>query len=126
MLLVCMTCEVEFDRPQRKIDARLKAKGRQSSVFCSRKCKDLAFRVNSGIDIQRPAHFGTGKGWGIGKRYRGEVGCCERCGYDDCVEILVIHHKDRDRCNNIRKNLEVLCPNCHAVEHYDAKDGWYK
>jgi len=51
---------------------------------------------------------------------RGEV--CERCGYDKKV-ILNVHHRDRDHGNNEMSNLELLCPNCHAEEHY-LKDSW--
>lgn len=47
---------------------------------------------------------------------------CERCEYDK-KEILNVHHKDRDRKNNDLSNLELLCPNCHAEEHY-LKDSW--
>lgn len=43
---------------------------------------------------------------------------CNRCGYKERREILVVHHVDRDRNNSDLKNLEVLCPNCHAIEHY--------
>jgi 5-methylcytosine-specific restriction endonuclease McrA len=43
---------------------------------------------------------------------------CNRCGFDAHPEILTVHHKDRDRSNNLTDNLEVLCPNCHALEHY--------
>ena len=46
---------------------------------------------------------------------RGNV--CERCGYDKS-DVLQIHHKDRNRDNNNLKNLELICPNCHAEEHY--------
>lgn len=42
---------------------------------------------------------------------------CERCGYD-LYEILHVHHIDRNRDNNVLNNLELLCPNCHAKEHY--------
>ena len=28
-----------------------------------------------------------------------------------------VHHKDRDRSNNCIDNLEVLCRNCHGIEH---------
>lgn len=47
----------------------------------------------------------------------GEISQCERCGFKEYPHILGIHHKDRDRNNNIRQNLEVLCPNCHSLEH---------
>ena len=42
---------------------------------------------------------------------------CERCGYN-VYQILQVHHKNRDPKNNASKNLEILCPNCHAKEHY--------
>ena len=29
----------------------------------------------------------------------------------------VIHHKDRNRTNNSKDNLEVLCKSCHKKEH---------
>lgn len=41
---------------------------------------------------------------------------CERCSYSN-TKILQVHHKDRDRKNNSRGNLELLCPNCHYEEH---------
>jgi hypothetical protein len=42
---------------------------------------------------------------------------CNRCGYSEIPDILGVHHKDRDRTNNQISNLEVLCPNCHSIEH---------
>lgn len=47
---------------------------------------------------------------------------CEQCQYSK-HEILVVHHKDRNRNNNELMNLELLCPNCHAEEHY-LENGW--
>jgi predicted nucleic acid-binding Zn ribbon protein len=49
---------------------------------------------------------------------------CERCGYAK-VEILHVHHKDRNRNNNDFSNLELICPNCHYEEHYLEKS-WLK
>lgn len=51
---------------------------------------------------------------------RGEK--CERCDYDK-REILVVHHKDRNRKNNVLENLELICPNCHGEEHY-LENSW--
>ena len=42
---------------------------------------------------------------------------CNRCGYNIEPRILGVHHKDRNRNNNDMSNLEVLCPNCHSLEH---------
>jgi hypothetical protein len=51
---------------------------------------------------------------------------CEKCGYDKYPEILVVHHKDRDRKNGAKENLELLCPNCHEEEHLLSNDGRFK
>lgn len=48
---------------------------------------------------------------------RGMLTECVRCGYAEHPEILGVHHKDRNRKNNDLSNLEVLCPNCHSLEH---------
>jgi ssDNA-binding Zn-finger/Zn-ribbon topoisomerase 1 len=58
------------------------------------------------------------------QRERSKAGACERCGFDE-VEILQLHHKDRNRRNNKAENLETLCPNCHFREHFQAQDGMY-
>lgn len=51
-------------------------------------------------------------------KQRGEG--CERCSYDK-KQILQVHHKDQNRQNNNLENLELICPNCHAEEHYLEK-----
>ena len=53
---------------------------------------------------------------------RGKI--CERCEYDK-LEILQVHHKNRDRKNNEFENLELICPNCHFEEHY-LERSWLK
>ncbi len=45
---------------------------------------------------------------------------CERCAFS-ITQVLQVHHKDRDREHNSLDNLELLCPNCHASEHYLKK-----
>lgn len=50
--------------------------------------------------------------------------CCEKCGCNwinpySGKTILEIHHIDGNRNNNLENNLQVLCPNCHAMtENY--------
>lgn len=44
---------------------------------------------------------------------------CERCRKSSWLNKqipLELHHKDGDRYNNELENLELLCPNCHALE----------
>ena len=48
---------------------------------------------------------------------------CNRCGYNKYPDILQVHHKNRDRENNTINNLELLCPNCHLVDHLLKEDG---
>ena len=43
-------------------------------------------------------------------------GQCEICGLADS-QVLVIHHKDRNRNNNARENLMIVCANCNARIH---------
>ena len=45
---------------------------------------------------------------------------CEHCSFS-IHQVLQVHHKDRDTSNNTIENLEILCPNCHASEHYLKK-----
>ena len=45
---------------------------------------------------------------------------CSKCGFDknhptDNKTILEINHIDGDGTNHDRSNLEVICPNCHAL-----------
>ncbi|MEK7149371.1 MAG: HNH endonuclease [Patescibacteria group bacterium] len=47
---------------------------------------------------------------------------CERCGYSR-IEILQVHHKNRNRENNELENLELICPNCHVEKHY-LENSW--
>ena len=55
---------------------------------------------------------------------------CERCGasYWNGKKLpLELHHKDGDHYNNELDNLEILCPNCHAVagDNAGAANGNY-
>lgn len=43
---------------------------------------------------------------------------CENCGTETWLDNpipLEIHHLDGDRLNNNLENLQLLCPNCHAL-----------
>jgi hypothetical protein len=52
--------------------------------------------------------------------------CCEQCGLSQWLGKsipLELHHKDGDRTNNLLRNLELLCPNCHALtDNYRGKN----
>lgn len=40
---------------------------------------------------------------------------CENASWQGKVLPLELHHKDGDHFNNELDNLQILCPNCHAV-----------
>ncbi len=88
--------------------------------FCSRECKDRAQSIYSGDKFasMRPKHYANGKRAYRNKAFDFYGKQCQRCGYNRCPSALQVHHIDRDRKNNTTKNLEVVCRNCHAEEHY--------
>ena len=51
---------------------------------------------------------------------------CQKCGWKEEPKVLELHHADRNRKNSREENTILLCPNCHAIEHYQAKDGQFK
>lgn len=71
-----------------------------------------------------PTHSQYKNGWTaykqIGRQMKEEIGCCERCDRDLTKATRwewVCHHKDHDRTNSSRDNLELLCKSCHQIEH---------
>lgn len=63
---------------------------------------------------------GIGNFHRLKRQMRAESPFCERCDkdltnaskYEWCV-----HHRDHNRTNNVRENLEMLCKRCHQIEH---------
>lgn len=51
---------------------------------------------------------------------------CENCGLKEWLSKpipLELHHIDGDKFNNSFENLQLLCPNCHALtDNYRAKN----
>ncbi len=104
---ICPICEVKF----KCLKSR---KTKTGFKFCSRKCKDLAQRLN-GISAIHPSHYGKGKSYRKKALYKFGT-ACQTCGYSAFVEMLDVHHLDSDRNNNKLSNLEVLCVWCHALK----------
>jgi len=115
----CAFCKKKFRKPQSKL------KGSKSGLyFCSRVCKDSAQKIGGIPEIQ-PPHYNTGQTVYREIAFKSKAEICERCGFDTFPAILIVHHKDLDRSNNAIENLEVLCQNCHGIEHYLSKTGMY-
>ena len=100
----CLTCG--------KLITRLPSSERNQSgkYYCSRSCAASANnKLKSGT---RHPNYIDGRGC-----YRNHLkNKCEGCGNDQPY-LLVIHHKDKNRKNNEKSNLETLCHNCHALRH---------
>lgn len=51
---------------------------------------------------------------------------CEKCGLSEWIGNsipLEVHHIDGDNLNNVLENLQLLCPNCHALtDNYRGKN----
>ena len=111
----CKVCKIEFLRSPSKLK-----NSKSGLYFCSKKCKDYAQSINGGIVEIQPSHYNGGKRVYREKALKHYGKKCNRCGYEKHVNILHVHHTDRNRSNNNIENLEVLCLNCHAEEHYNT------
>jgi len=116
----CALCEEPFYKSQHK-----QTRSKSGLFFCSRAHKDEAQRIG-GIKEIMPAHYGA-----TAKNYRQIAlrelsNSCSRCGYDRHVEILHVHHINRNRADNTIANLEILCPTCHEAEHFRNRDGKWR
>jgi len=110
ILKSCPVCQNEFETQMGH---------EREKTTCSHSCSNTYFR--SGEDNPNYKN-------GFSSRYRetafaSKLPECERCNWNIEKGVLEVHHIDRDRSNNDISNLEVLCPNCHDLEHYNSSDG---
>lgn len=107
----CKFCDIEFSRTKSKLD-----KSVHGIYFCSRECRDKGQRIESNNPQLWPSHYSDGKYVDYRKLAFSELkNCCNKC---ESTIALVVHHKDRNRANNVLSNLEILCSNCHYLEHH--------
>jgi hypothetical protein len=91
--------------------------------YCCRGHKDMAQRLDSGINSARPSHYGNGK---ASYREIAERELPHLCGCGQSFKgILEVHHKNGDRNVNVIHNLEFVCPVCHHLRHMKkTAKGW--
>lgn len=118
VVVICSYCGLEVKK--RPCSLRNSKSG---MYFCNRKCKESAQKLG-GLEEIQPSHYGTAYSKFSYRKValRELENVCNRCGYKDVPAILQVHHVDRNRENNSVDNLEILCPNCHAIEHYVKGD----
>jgi hypothetical protein len=107
----CVTCSKKIYRTPKHF-----VSPKSNNFFCSKSC--FAVWKNKNLFVgERHANWKGGENTyrTIMKR-SGIVPKCSNCGISD-KRVLVVHHRDRDRFNNIISNLKWLCRNCHYIEH---------
>lgn len=108
---VCAWCNEHFYlKPSRRHNSR------SGLFFCCRACKDAAQRIGGIKEIQ-PPHYGSTLQDYRAIAFRTYPARCNHCGYDTEPKILQVHHRNHVHADNFPDNLEILCPNCHALEH---------
>ena len=100
------------------------SKSLSGNNFCSRSCATATNNTVYRSKEKHPAWTG-GNGNYKALAFKELPHMCARCGYAEVVEILQVHHKDRNRTNSVIDNLEILCPTCHVLDHFSAGDGWF-
>ena len=107
-IVKCDECNSDVEKRQSDIT---KSNKRNGLLFCNKTCAGL---------YRRGEQSGNWKGGTQDYRknaldHYGAV--CEECGYQEYAQVIEVHHRDHDRENNDLKNLQVLCPTCHRIEH---------
>ena len=108
----CAYCRQKFMRVPSKLSSE---RSKSGLFFCCREHKDLAQRIESGLEFEkiRPSHYGTTEKDYRAKAFRFYENKCAVCSWDEDIDILEVHHIDENRNNNDIENLKILCPICH-------------
>ena len=106
----CIYCNKELDTKRKYCDIHCQTQYEYESYI---------ERWKQGLETGYKEYY---KIIGYVKRYLYEKHnyCCEKCGCNwknpyTGLTILQIHHVDGDASNTKEDNLQVLCPNCHAM-----------
>lgn len=111
ILFNCATCGKEIFK--RESDSK---RSKTGNLYCSKRCSTIN---NNRLFKKWENHPKYKNGRATYRNHKlnsVENPKCQRCDYSN-VLALEIHHKDRNRKNNELENLEILCSNCHTIEH---------
>lgn len=106
----CFQCGKEIERRLSSYES-----SKNKIFFCGRECKDFAQSLEGGCKEIQPSHYGSEANYRYICREELKQGCVG-CPVKELYK-LTVHHKDGDRSNNVKSNLEVVCWNCHAKRH---------
>lgn len=111
----CFLCGIEAYRPRKKLK-----NSKSGKYFCSKSCQT---RWRNTLFIgKKHANWIDGRQAYKSVLSRNKVPpICRICRTHD-RRVLVVHHIDKNRKNNIISNLTWLCHNCHHLVHYHAHE----
>lgn len=108
--VICANCGKLHIKSNSKLE-----NSKSGLYFCSRECKDTG---QTYIKEIQPDHYGSGETNYRDRALKEYGAICNRCDYSENIAAIVVHHINHNRKDNSLKNLEVLCANCHAIEHW--------
>jgi len=91
-------------------------KSKSKKYFCTKKCSLIWHNVDRFGAKHQNWKFGSFAYKPLLKR-SGQKEMCLLCSTKD-TRVLAVHHIDKNRRNNILKNLAWLCHNCHFLVHH--------
>ena len=103
----CSYCGKIFFKSNSKLDC-----SKSGIYFCCREHKDLAQKIEFGLEEIQPNHYGSIYNYRK-NAYRNYPHKCAVCGWNEDEDILEVHHIDENREHNELSNLIILCPTCH-------------
>ena len=89
-----------------------------NNKYCNIKCQQDYIRKQDVIKIENNETVSSRKlKQYLLRKYNKK---CQKCGWSEANKFsntlpLELHHKDNNHENNIKDNVELLCPNCHSL-----------
>jgi hypothetical protein len=107
--VLCRWCRKNFYAPGKQLQ-----RSKSKHYFCSRDCY-LGYKA---VHLVREGHpmWKTGENAYLLLMRRERPQICARCDLR-APRLLVVHHIDENRKNNVLSNLVWLCRNCHFLVH---------
>jgi hypothetical protein len=116
MILTCKHCGKSVEKAASEVK-----RSKTGNVYCSRSCSAASNNKLFKKWENHPSYKNGESRYRTFKFNSVEFPECEICGFDNKV-ALDVHHKDGNRKNNSLDNLQILCCNCHAIEHRINRD----
>lgn len=101
----CAKCGKAFYAPQKQL-----LLSKSKLYFCRKECY-LTYQVG-----ERHPLWKTGENSYLSLMRKKRKQICRRCSIKN-KRVLLVHHIDKNRKNNVLSNLVWLCRNCHHLVH---------